>query len=258
MICQSCKNETPNGFPNCLICGKPINEKENESENEEIRYSLGARNRLKDYYQILGLEHNCTENEIKTAYKKLVVKFHPDKNEGDKFFLELFKEVQEAYEVLSDPIKRSAYDRKINEPTQTHYEQPTYREQSKPNYQPPKKRFTTGDGCFDAIIARIIGILILGAVGFIISLFDCSDDSRSRHSKRNYVPSSNTYKPKYVNEDSLNRITNSLPTPILPESKFKGNQLKTGDSPYDNYFGKGIYNKNYYNKLFRWTIFFHH
>src|SRR5947208_9456243 len=64
----------------------------------------------RDYYAILGVERGAGDEEIKRAYRKLAVKFHPDKNPGDKTAEEQFKELGEAYEVLSDPEKRAAYD----------------------------------------------------------------------------------------------------------------------------------------------------
>jgi curved DNA-binding protein len=64
----------------------------------------------KDYYKILGVERTATQDEIKKAYRKLAMKFHPDKNPGDKKAEEKFKEINEAHEVLSDPKKRSRFD----------------------------------------------------------------------------------------------------------------------------------------------------
>jgi molecular chaperone DnaJ len=63
-----------------------------------------------DYYNILGVQKNSSEEEIKTAYRKLALKLHPDKNPGDKIAEEKFREVTEAYEILKDPQKRSQYD----------------------------------------------------------------------------------------------------------------------------------------------------
>src|SRR5436189_6363322 len=64
----------------------------------------------RDYYDVLGLQKGATEEEIKKAYRKLAIKYHPDKNPGDKAAEEQFKELGEAYEALSDPQKRAAYN----------------------------------------------------------------------------------------------------------------------------------------------------
>src|SRR5215831_672628 len=64
----------------------------------------------RDYYEVLGLERSAGAEDIKKAYRKMAVKFHPDKNPGDKTAEEKFKEIGEAYEVLSDTQKRAAYD----------------------------------------------------------------------------------------------------------------------------------------------------
>ncbi|MCD8410488.1 J domain-containing protein [Tenacibaculum finnmarkense] len=69
---------------------------------------------MTDYYKILGVEKSASLEEIKKAYRKLSLKFHPDKNNGDVFFENMFKQIQEAYEILSDSQKRSDYDRKSN------------------------------------------------------------------------------------------------------------------------------------------------
>ncbi|CAI28402.1 Chaperone protein dnaJ [Ehrlichia ruminantium str. Gardel] len=64
-----------------------------------------------DYYDLLGLSKNATPEEIKKAYRKMALKYHPDKNPGDKAAEEKFKELSEAYDVLIDKDKRAAYDR---------------------------------------------------------------------------------------------------------------------------------------------------
>jgi DnaJ-class molecular chaperone len=63
-----------------------------------------------DYYKILGVERNADDAEIKKAYRKLAIKYHPDQNPNDKAAEEKFKEASEAYEVLSSDDKRRAYD----------------------------------------------------------------------------------------------------------------------------------------------------
>ncbi len=64
----------------------------------------------KDYYKILGVERSAKDTEIKKAYRKLALKYHPDRNPGDKTAEEKFKEINEAYQVLSDSQKRGRYD----------------------------------------------------------------------------------------------------------------------------------------------------
>jgi curved DNA-binding protein len=64
----------------------------------------------KDYYKVLGVDRNATEDEIKRKYRKLALEHHPDRNTGDKSSEEKFKEINEAYQVLSDPEKRNHYN----------------------------------------------------------------------------------------------------------------------------------------------------
>src|SRR5436189_350011 len=65
----------------------------------------------RDYYEILGVNKTASADEIKKAYRKVAMQFHPDRNPGDKPAEEKFKEAAEAYEVLSDADKKAQYDR---------------------------------------------------------------------------------------------------------------------------------------------------
>ena len=65
----------------------------------------------RDYYEVLGVNRDAGDDEIKKAYRKLAMKFHPDRNPDNKEAEEKFKEAKEAYEMLSDPQKKAAYDR---------------------------------------------------------------------------------------------------------------------------------------------------
>lgn len=95
---------------------------------------------MKNHYQTLGLQRDASSDEIKKAYRKLVQKFHPDKNDGDKYFEERFKEVQDAYEILSDPYEKGKYDTNFDYffNGQQQAKNNTYTHREKYNYEPPK------------------------------------------------------------------------------------------------------------------------
>ena len=65
----------------------------------------------RDYYEILGVGRDCSADDLKRAFRKLAMQYHPDRNAGDEQAEEKFKEAAEAYEVLSDQQKRQRYDR---------------------------------------------------------------------------------------------------------------------------------------------------
>ncbi|HCA09228.1 MULTISPECIES: J domain-containing protein [unclassified Chryseobacterium] len=68
---------------------------------------------MKDYYYFLGISPDASEEDIKKAYRKLSLKYHPDKNDNDDFFAGRFREIQEAYEILSDSVSRRTYDQNL-------------------------------------------------------------------------------------------------------------------------------------------------
>ncbi len=68
---------------------------------------------MKDYYYFLGVSPDASYEDIKKSYRKLSLKYHPDKNENDNFFADRFREIQEAYEILSDEVKRKSYDQNL-------------------------------------------------------------------------------------------------------------------------------------------------
>ncbi|MGA9211608.1 DnaJ domain-containing protein [Kaistella sp.] len=88
---------------------------------------------MKNYYYFLGVKENASEEDIKKAYRKLSLKYHPDKNPDDDFFESRFIEIKEAYEMLIDAEKRRMYDDNLS------HQQRSYR----PNLPPTIKSFTT-------------------------------------------------------------------------------------------------------------------
>jgi len=111
----------------------------------------------KNYYQILGVKSNASHDEIKSAYKKLALKFHPDKNNGDAFFENLFKDIQEAYECLSNDENRKKYDHEYGNSFQK-------KQQSSTQTNNPKSESTKEDKPIEKesnYYLSIFGIIIL-------------------------------------------------------------------------------------------------
>ena len=95
---------------------------------------------MKDYYYILGVTRTASPEEIRKAYRKLSIKFHPDKNDGDKFFEDRFKEINEVYEVLYNPSKRFNYDESFIKDNNSQKNAST-RSNTSPRNDPPNSNF---------------------------------------------------------------------------------------------------------------------
>jgi molecular chaperone DnaJ len=121
----------------------------------------------KSYYDILGVQQDVSANEIKKAFRKLAVKYHPDKNPADKTAERRFKEIKEAYDVLGNSVRRVEYDRKLNfNSTKYQNDVESYNEA----YSPKSNRKSNRGNAFDDIWSNIFG-----------SFFNKRPKSQNRH-----------------------------------------------------------------------------
>jgi curved DNA-binding protein CbpA len=124
---------------------------------------------MADYYEILGIHRSADATQIRTAYKRLAMQFHPDRNPGNKEAEEAFKNINEAYHVLSDPLKKSRYDARLYAYITTpHYTESYWREAQRNRYYQWKKQRTERYS-FDRQYFKIQGLAFL--VFIIISGF---------------------------------------------------------------------------------------
>lgn len=98
---------------------------------------------MKNYYQILGLGRTAGADDIKRAYRRLALQYHPDRNSGDRKAEERFKEIAEAYSVLSDSNKKAAYDSQYDYYHSPNYYQQEYQRQQQQQYQQQYQRQQT-------------------------------------------------------------------------------------------------------------------
>jgi len=159
-----------------------------------------------DYFKILGLQFGASDEEIKTAYRKLSKKFHPDVNEGDPFFAEKFKELQEAYEILTDPKQKEEYIKKFTQGDQYR----AYDERAG-HKQENKKAKTSSSG---AKIGAVIFGLVLIAVA-AMKFFTTVEKTNAVKSTFNSIlsPSLDTANKK-ADSNYLAPDTTILTTPI--------------------------------------------
>lgn len=137
-----------------------------------------------DYYKILGVEVNSTKDEIKTAYRKLSKKFHPDVNDNDKYFEDRFKDIQSAFEVLSDDLKREKYNiqyqsfhfGRFNNNTGSKdsntYKPPPPPPKPEPNHQPQNKKtsYTSSKHSDDRRLKKNRTYILLPSIIFCIAI----------------------------------------------------------------------------------------
>jgi len=148
----------------------------------------------KDYYQILGLEPNASQEEIKRAYRLYASKFHPDKHKGDKFFEEQFLLIREAYEVLSDPQKRIKFDRNFSKNAskqqKTNFDKKRNEDRSSSKHKKPDKKPERN-------IGTLFNWFIIGAglIALSLIIINYSENLETDTSEINSLSTVSTVKP---------------------------------------------------------------
>jgi len=184
---------------------------------------------LPDYFRILGLKFGASDEEIKTAYRKLSKKFHPYLNEGDRFFEEKFKELQEAYEVLTDPMRKEEYLKKFTQnETQTTFNKEHFTKentsQTKQNNQTTNTH--AGTKTADPKTGKskssnrwsVIGAILFAASLVAVMLIKNYLRQEKNHSEDHSFPDS-TYKAVPVSGiDSMNKKRDSSVTTVSPDT----------------------------------------
>lgn len=142
---------------------------------------------MQDYYRILGIDSTATSGQIKVAYRRLALKYHPDRNPGDTHTEERFIEIREAYDILSDPAKRSRYDQGISPDLTEEYTRE--HERRKPpayyyyKYKPEKVTYSRRD--YTLATAAVI-VMIIVAVVLPIYLLQITSDRYYNLAVSNY------------------------------------------------------------------------
>lgn len=139
---------------------------------------------MKNYYEILQLKNFATDGEIKKSFRQLAIKYHPDKNKGRKDFEEKFREIANAYEILTDPIKKRDFDFRLSQydqnkrttgTTRTNYSEPKQTTNTKSQKEEKKEERSK------ASIFWIIAIVIF--IIYLISSSNSDNETTTGNSK---------------------------------------------------------------------------
>ena len=132
---------------------------------------------MPDYYEILGIQTNATSGQIKVAYRRLALQFHPDKNPNNQIAEKQFIAITEAYKILSDPIKRDKYDRGLEITFDEDIEDPKATRRPPPHfyykYKPEKKTYSKQDYTYATLA---VAAIIIVAVVFPIYLLQVTSE----------------------------------------------------------------------------------
>ena len=131
---------------------------------------------MTDHYQILGLSQTATAAQIRTAFKRLAMQYHPDRNPGNPMAEEIFKQVNEAYHILSDPLKKARYDSRFytyetqssTQAAEEHWREIRRRQQqARRQYAPPtEKKYTITGNYFKVQGLAFLVFLVMSGISF--------------------------------------------------------------------------------------------
>lgn len=148
---------------------------------------------MADYYQLLGIKQNASSTELRTAYKKLAMLYHPDRNPGNQEAEELFKLINEAYHVLADPQKRQIYDLGISYPQHTYHSSAhdtsaywrQYHRQRYEQWRQTQQNTYTFDKRYFKIQGLAIGVFLVIA-GFCFGVINIIEHVHNKKLAENY------------------------------------------------------------------------
>jgi curved DNA-binding protein CbpA len=185
---------------------------------------------MKDYYYVLGIEKTASIEEIKTAYRKLSIKFHPDHNSNDKFFEKKFLEIKDAYDILSDKEKRKEYDNKYfkeNNPNEfaNINENSDRRTTSNNNNSPMNSPIKSQP---NYLSRKVIGFIIICLIVLVLSIIrKKASQSINQEAIQDYSASVKSQSNKLVEVDSFKAPSGENVVIIDTPSKVDTSNIKT-------------------------------
>ncbi len=198
-----------------------------------------------NYYIVLGIKNTATFAEIKTVYRELAKKYHPDRNPGNKAAEDFFKEIQQAYAVLSNPEKRKKYDLKFSysssqqttqtrtRATNTNYNGNAYQYAQQQEKQKQKQNFYQSKTTQNKKTEKTERhpILISIGIAMILLYFIISYSTKSEN-------------PKSISEQGITKIEDPLIKEVEDDTS-----INIFDSPYTDFFGQEVYDNKSKNAI---------
>jgi len=194
----------------------------------------------KDYYLILGVSRNATQDEIKSAYRERILKLHPDKNNGDKFFSDMFAEVSEAFFLLSNEAKRKEYDQLIESTKKVEPEAASSQPGSKSEFHRYTQR-NLSEGNPSKYELSLIAVMLIAGLVIVFCLYLLKDSDYNHTS--NSASTTTPYSVPTPSEQPINQQTQQTQQPNAQGAPPTDPIQKINESAkkgYDDMIFKGI------------------